>query len=279
MKHVVTISRRTDIVGCYWPWLRERIAQGGAEVPNPFTGQPYYVDLRPQAVHSLVLMSKNFGPLLAEAEILLPYRLYFEFTINGYGPTLEPSVPHLSEQLEQARQIISKYGQEAFLWRFDPIIFTPEDKFPGQGPREKRLNAFEYIGSFLSALGVRRVMVSFVQAGGVYPRVARRLKEVGCYEPDGEEKKSFLTDLVSLASALGMEVRTCAQSPEVLAAGVREGACVDGAYLEELFGGRVSRAKQPGMRRYCRCTRAKDLGSYRMVCRHGCIYCYASPHV
>jgi hypothetical protein len=93
-----------------------------------------------------------------------------------------------------------------------------------------------------------------------------------------------LNQLAQEAHPLGIELHLCCEK-EILAdqpakASIGAAACVSGERLMALYGGRVSRAADPGQRRAmgCQCSRSLDVGDYRRhPCFHDCLFCYASP--
>jgi len=97
------------------------------------------------------------------------------------------------------------------------------------------------------------------------------------YFPPSQQKQiEFVSRLVEIADKYQVTIYTCSSPVIESVPGVKKGHCIDGAYLEELFGKRASRAKDSGQRKECGCTRSKDIGGYdNQSCRHGCVYCYA----
>lgn len=60
---VISASRRTDLPRWYLPWLKAALAEEEATILLPYGGRRT-VSLRPEDVHTLVLWSKDFSPLL-----------------------------------------------------------------------------------------------------------------------------------------------------------------------------------------------------------------------
>ena len=67
-KIIISASRRTDIPAFYSDWLIERLNSGFVEVTNPYNHTVYSVPLSPESVHSIVLWSKDFAPLLKKMD-------------------------------------------------------------------------------------------------------------------------------------------------------------------------------------------------------------------
>lgn len=281
MRRVISASRRTDVPAFFTGWFLRQLARGYALVPNPVTRRPYLVDLRPERVHSIVFWSKDYGRLLPRLGELARYRLFFHFTVNGYGRDLEPRAPAPEEAVAQARALAAARGAEVVSWRFDPVLFDRRaarrgEPFPGAA---ERLEAFERLCDALAGAGVRRCTVAFVKP---YARVVRRLGHLGLADrfqpPAPEEKVAFLRLLVEAAAARGVEVRACCEEAAAAVPGLAGGGCVDGRLLAALFGEPASLARHQGQQVGCRCTISADVGAYEeMPCAHDCRYCYACP--
>lgn len=54
------------------------------------------------------------------------YPFYVQQTINNYGASLEPQVPPAEFSVHNFRQVADLYGPDAAVWRYDPIVITPE---------------------------------------------------------------------------------------------------------------------------------------------------------
>lgn len=268
MKTVISASRRTDMPARYLDHLIACIRQGCVEVPNPFSRRTAVVDLRPEAVHTIVLWSKNFGPFLENGTPFRPYHLYFLFTINDLA-SLEPDVPSLATRLDQARELALRYGPECIGWRYDPVIFRGDRPVSDAGD-------FERIGSVLAASGIRRAIFSFLD---LYGKVSARSRafNLGFTDPPNVVKIEFALKLARIAASLGMSLESCCESL-VDVPGVNPSACINGALLARLTGEDAPRGKDSGQRKSCNCTVSRDIGSYRdMPCGNGCLYCYANP--
>ncbi len=61
---VISASRRTDIPSFYMPWLMAQLEHGFVETVNPYNRYRKRVPATPDAVHSIVFWSKNYGPFL-----------------------------------------------------------------------------------------------------------------------------------------------------------------------------------------------------------------------
>ncbi len=278
---VVSASRRTDVPAFFTGWFLRRLREGRVLVPNPVTGRPYAVDLRPDRVHSIVLWSKDYGRLLPRLGELAAYRLFFHLTVNGYGPEWEPGAPPAADAVGQARALAAVRGAEVVSWRFDPVLFDRRrarrgEPFPGAA---ERLETFARLCRALAAAGVRRCTVAFVKP---YAKVRRRLRRLGLEEtlhrPSPAERRAFVSALLQVAGDLGVAVRACCEEDLTDLPGLAGGGCVDGRLLGELFGEPARAARHAGQQQGCRCTVSADVGAYEpMPCAHDCRYCYACP--
>jgi len=196
----------------------------------------------------------------------------FLYTITGYGPPLEKDSPPLGQALETFKALSNRIGPERVAWRFDPII-------PIAGKGEEWVVArFEKI---LRALrnDTKRIIVSFLD---VYKKVVRRLalieKEYGFQVVDvsrhDDVVRQIATTLAELASGNNVAIQSCAEKTDLERFGIKPGSCIDGSWLNQIFGLRINIVKDRNQRTLCRCTTSQDIGEYD-TCRYGCAYCYA----
>jgi len=273
--YVISCSRRTDVAACYTEWLANALRSGWIDVPPPYGGPARRVSLRPEDVHTLVFVSKDFGPLLANVagvrDLVGRYaQVFFQLTITGLGGScLEPGVPPWRQVASQLVPLVA-WAQDPrrLTVRFDPIVHWRE----GEAVRSN-LTCAEPILDAVAHSGVRTVRVSIA---ALYPKTRRR--GFAWYDPSPQERADIAGRLLELAAARGLELYACAD-PTLVAAGIRPSACIDGRLLAELHPQRLPLPthKDPGQRPACGCTPSIDIGSYRMKCPHGCAYCYAAP--
>ena len=65
-------------------------------------------------------------------------------------------------------------------------------------------------------------------------------------------------------------------------ANIFENACINGPFLEKLYGGSPETRRDSGQRakKGCRCTRSIDIGSYQdHPCYHNSLFCYAHTKI
>jgi hypothetical protein len=273
---IISCSRRTDIPRCYPGWLEDRLAAGSVTFKGPRGGERT-VALEPAAVHSMVLWSKDYGPLLERPGLLRRLDVLnplFHFTITGLGGSVwEPGIPGWKRSLEVVESLVERYGPERVNWRFDPLVHWQE----GEGVNSN-LRLFTRIGTALKALGIGTCTFSFAHW---YLKSQRRAaREVLTYvEIPPDKRLAAAAMLAQQAAELGLRLASCSSPDLEMVPGVRRAHCVDGGLLSELRGDGlpVSLARDQSQRAECGCTRSVDIGSYTQRCegRH-CIYCYAN---
>jgi hypothetical protein len=281
---VISASRRTDIPAFYMEWFMERIASRCFSVINPFNQVATSVCAAPEAVHSIVFWSKNFGPFLVgcygEKLERMGYHLFFHFTINSENALLEPRIPPLEERLRQLRALCGRFPREAITWRFDPICHYRLD----QGPIRDNQNDFLRIADEAASCGITRCVTSFMND---YAKIRKRIAKQSRFSfhlPPAEEKREILLGLEKALAARGISLHTCCEG-ELMAAlpkdsSVLPSSCISHELLARVYGGSLSGRKDAGQRlaQGCGCMTARDVGSYRhQPCLHGCLYCYANP--
>jgi len=104
-----------------------RIREGYFIFKNPYNAkQMSKVSLRLRDVTAIVFWTKNPEPFLKYLDELLDrgYRFYFQYTLNGYGPEMEPFLPPLKKRIETFKKLSEKIGKEKVIWRYDPVIFS-----------------------------------------------------------------------------------------------------------------------------------------------------------
>ncbi|WP_122626938.1 DUF1848 family protein [Lucifera butyrica] len=278
MKPVISASRRTDLPGCHYAWLQNVLTKGAVSVRNPvYKNTVSTIDVRPQAIHSLVLWSKNFAPVAENPGQLENYNLYFQYTINHYAARLEPGVPPYGQTLKTLDRLLRRYRPEQFTIRFDPVIFSPAGEIsagPGE-PAAVRLQIFEELCRDLITLGMNgcRLTTSYI---ALYGHVRRRLTQNGVEiaTPGDREVIAFFRRMAEIAARYNLPLYSCASLLLEQIPQIQKGHCIDGGQLTALFDGRASKARDTGQREACGCTKSLDIGSYEQRCGHQCLYCY-----
>jgi hypothetical protein len=283
-KIVISASRRTDIPAFYMSWFMEQIDRGFFEVVNPFNQRVSVVPATPDAIHSIVFWSKNFGPFIGggygDRLLGLGYHLFFNFTINSDNPVLEPNVPALDERLKQLKYLAGHFVPRAINWRFDPICFFRT----GPGPLKDNLCDFVHIAREAARCGVERCITSFMDH---YPKIARRLSSrtgFAFIDPSLADKAATLMKMENQLADAGIRLLTCCEKNVIAALGpdstIAPSACIPNDLLLELYGGNLSLKRDSGQRvkAGCGCRVSVDIGSYlQQPCYHNCLFCYANP--
>ena len=272
---IISASRRTDIPAFYSDWFFNRWRAGSVLVRNPVNPRRVSrVPLTPDTVDGVVFWTKNPAPLLAAHahELLnLSVPFYFQFTLNAYGPELEPGVPEPRKVLKTFVGLSRLVGRERVIWRYDPIIVSDRLTVDWHFRRFSRL-ATEL------APHAEQCIISFLD---LYRKTRRQLgQRAGILsEPGGAEELTAQLELGhrlhTVAAAAGLTLSACAERPELAQFGISPARCIDPGLIARLAGRPVTVGKARGQRRECGCADSADIGAYD-TCPHGCRYCYAN---
>ncbi len=267
---IISVSYKTDIPAFYGEWFMNRLRAGYCKMVNPYNQQAYRVDLTRAGVDGIVFWTKNVGPFLGHldevAEAGHPFMV--QYSINGYPRTLEFSVVDAQRSVGHMKLLQERYGPQAAVWRYDPIVFSSVT------PLDFHRHNFAQLARSLEGV-TNEVVVSFAQ---IYKKTRRNMdwaaKEFGFVweDPADEVKLALVEELAGLAAQHGMQLSMCAQEA-YLAPGAQAAHCVDGQRLAALAGHPIA-AGVKGNRPECLCYQSRDIGEYD-TCPHGCVYCYA----
>jgi hypothetical protein len=263
---IISASRRTDIPAFYGEWFSNRLKAGFVLVCNPFNPkQVRRVVLNPEMVDCFVFWSKNPAPFLPMLDELTDYAYYFQFTLNPYGNDLEPALPKLEERIATFQELTEQIGPERVIWRYDPVVFTPELDEAYHSSRFAKLAA---------ALEghARRVVVSFLTP---YRKTLRNLAGFKLNLPGEAAKRRLVGVFAEIASSHGMTAAVCCEETDLKTTGATPARCVDPNLISLITGRPFSDRKDAGQRKLCGCTASVDIGAYN-ICPHGCLYCYAN---
>jgi len=269
------------LVAFFPRWLSKVLEEERVRVVGP-SRHTYTVDLSPEAVHTIVLWSKNFSNLIEDkyglGTALQKYdQLYLHFTITGLGGTfIEKGVPSPLAALTQLVSLIDIVGTpNRISVRFDPVVYWKE----GEEVRTN-LSSFEKLAPELAALGIKNIRFSLAQW---YGKAVRRAARYGFnyVDPSEEEKKKAARSLSQEAKNWKLRLYACSQDFLSKILGIQPSSCVDGKLLSRLHPSQeeVSAKKDRSQRAECRCTESVDIGSYTQSCPHSCLYCYANPRI
>jgi DNA repair photolyase len=276
---VVSVSRRCDIPRFQFGWFMERIYEGFVDVTNPYnSSQIKRVSLVPakecntpdDGVEAFVFWTRDPRRILVNADELTKrgFPFYVMVTVTGYPAALEPYAPPAPEVLTAMKELARIIGAERVIWRYDPILLssiTDEDFH--------RAN-FNSLAQNLAG-SVRRVIISIYDE---YREARMRLFELErkgkLRMPDSSgDLSGLLADLAKSAEAAGMEIQSCAEKEDFSSLRIKQGACIDAALINKLFGFEFS-GKDKNQRSHCLCCKSVDIGVYK-TCEAKCVYCYA----
>lgn len=263
---ILSVSRRTDIPAFYSDWFLNRVRDGFVYVRNPMNAhQVSRVKITPDVVDCIVFWTKNAAPLLGRLSELKDYDYYFQFTLNSYGKEIEPNVTDLEKRLETFKTLSEKIGRERVIWRYDPILFTPEYS------SEKHLEMYSQIADRLKGFTEKSVF-SIVD---IYPsKNTVNLTKIGAYPLPPDQLDKFCGELAKVAHADNLKIATCAEKIDLIKHGIEHNSCIDKELIERITGSELD-VKKDGQRPDCQCVKCDDIGSYD-TCPHGCVYCYAN---
>ncbi|MDR1909936.1 MAG: DUF1848 domain-containing protein [Spirochaetaceae bacterium] len=262
---ILSVSRRTDIPAWYTEWFFNRLRDGSACVRNPVNPRMVSrVGLSPAEVDCIVFWSKNPAPLLERLHLLADYPFYVQFTLNAYGPDVEPLSPPLEGRIETFRRLVEKTGPGAVIWRYDPILinrsYTAAYHIDHFGKTAEKLAGY-----------TKRVTISFVD---VYRKNRANLESLAAGESSPGENALIARALAGIARSRGLAIDACAEEADFSPYGIARARCIDERLASELSGRTIAPGKA-GLRPECRCAAAIDIGAYD-TCPGGCRYCYAN---
>lgn len=267
---VISVSRRTDVPAYHTDWLLQRLREGWCEVTHPFTRVRTRVDLRPEAVVALVLWTRDPRPLVPHLDELTDrgYPFTFLVTLNGYPAWLEPGAPDEDGIVAAVADVRRRFGPEAVVWRYDPVVLTTAT------PPSYHLRRVGDLGERLRGV-VDGCITSFVD---LYRKTERNLippvEAAGArlLDADPARDRALLEGMRDTLAGLGIPLSACCE-PD-LADVVERAHCVDRERISRLVGRRVALPARP-TRTGCGCHASVDIGGYD-TCARGCVYCYAN---
>lgn len=306
---IISASRSTDIPAFYAKWFFNRLAKGYCAWYNPFNQKKLHISFKKCRV--IVFWTKNPKPIMPYLHILdeMGIHYYFQVTLNDYDKErFEPNVPTVDERVETFKQLAEKIGREKIIWRFDPLIITPDI-----GPREL-LTRIWHVGNKIKG-HTDKLVFSFIDVKA-YRKVQNNLvKETLSFtKEDVENAEANHAQHIEIVEGLqkireawhkegwDVEMATCAEGIALKAYGIEHNRCIDGELMKRIFSddeelvyylhtlkwperdvfgnlppipSRTRKVKDSGQRTACGCMVSKDIGMYN-TCRHFCVYCYAN---
>lgn len=264
-RHVISVSRRSDIPAFHSDWFVKVLNEGSVAYKHPYSGAIKTVSLLPEHVIAFVFWSKNYAPIIPHLEqIISEYDTVFHYTITGLPSVIEKHIPPPEYAISAFKDMARMCSAAHMIWRYDPIIISDDltpDYHRAQFKRlAQALEGYTY-----------RCYVSYIS---LYAKNKRTLQALdGICHPFPDEHLSLIHDLAHIALSHGMTISACC-SPELLAAGIPRARCIDKVMIAEITGTDVSFLKAAPTRSSCGCCQSIDIGSYG-TCDGGCIYCYA----
>lgn len=308
---IVSASRSTDIPAFFPKWFMNRLRAGYCVWFNPFNQKPSYVSF--EKCRAIVFWTKNPRPMMPYLDELdrTGVNYYFQYTLNDYvAEGFEPNVVSVESRIETFKELSRRVGRERVIWRFDPIVLTPE-----LGPRDilkkiwnigNRLKGYtdKLVFSFIDVAAYRKVQANLVRETGVFTK-ENVMGAESTYRQQVEVAEGLAKCRERWASeGWDIEMSTCGERVDLSAYGVTHNRCVDGELMKRIFKddfdlvyyityGKLpdrnslfaedkillpltpEKLKDKGQRLECGCMVSKDIGMYN-TCRHNCVYCYAN---
>jgi hypothetical protein len=271
MPEIVSASRRTDLPAYHARWFANRMRAGYCHWIHPFTGAVRRVSLRAEDVIAFVFWTRHPGPLMPFLPELVergtPF--LFQYTITAEGAPVESHGPTLAAQIGRFAELSRRYGADAVLWRYDPVLLS-DDHAP-----EIHIARFADLAARLEGM-TRRCTFSFVDFYGKTVRNLARVEAVtgmSFHRPSSEEKRVLARNLAEIAGERGMELLSCCDE-SLVGEGIGRSRCVDPIAVARVAGGEPPELPPRPTRKDCGCVRSIDIGTYD-TCGFGCAYCYA----
>jgi len=306
---IISASRSTDIPAFYAKWFFNRLEKGYCIWYNPFNQQPMYISFKNCKV--VVFWTKNPEPIIPYLSELdkRGIHYYFQVTLNDYMQEgFEPNVPPVIKRIETFKRLSQMIGKEKVIWRFDPLIVTPQLM-----PR-MLLTRIWHIGNELKGY-TDKLVFSFVDVKA-YRKVQNNLIKETAYFTKEDVEKAEMSDAQQMEIVDGLvklrenwkqdgwnlQMATCAEDMELSQFGIEHNCCIDGELMKRIFADdkelvyylhtgklperdmfgeippipvKPKNLKDKGQRKICGCMISKDIGMYN-TCRHLCVYCYAN---
>ena len=259
----------------------------------------------------VVFWTKNPEPLIPYLHELDERGLhyFFQVTLNDYvNEGFEPNVGPLEHRIEVFRRLSDIIGKDRIIWRFDPLIVTPDltarqllTKVYHVGNQLKGYTD-KLVFSFIDVRAYRKVQNNLIKETPFFTR-----ETVDSAEPTGRYLEELVDGLAKLrdhwqSEGWNITLATCGENIDLNKYKIEHNRCIDGELLErlfpedkelvyylhtgklpqpDLFGGvpvipsSKRDLKDKGQRKACGCMISKDIGMYN-TCRHLCVYCYAN---
>lgn len=299
---ILSASRSTDIPAFHTNWFINRWKAGYSVWNNPYTYMPQYISY--EKVKGIVFWSKNPSKQMIQFQHELDkegIHTYFQYTLNDYEKeNFEPNLPPLNRRIENFIELSNTVGKDRVIWRFDPLIITPELSM------DELTERVENIGNRLKGY-TNKLVFSFIDINTYKKVQANLVKYTKEFTDDNIHDSEFTPEAMEkMASNLAalrdkwaqegwnIELATCGEKFDLDKYGIQHNRCVDSELFKKIgkddaefmsyltYGGMLTikertpkQLKDKGQRAVCGCMFSKDIGSYNS-CMHFCVYCYAN---
>ena len=175
------------------------------------------------SVDGIVFWTRNPRPFFESLKQICSrgYPFVIQFTIVGYPPVIDRSVPGVDDQVANFRRLAAQYGSDTMVWRYDPIVLSTLTS--GSFHRD---NFASLCGRMAGSTD--EVVVSFLNP---YRKSRRNLDAAAerhgfsWWEATEHETSRMIPDLAEVAAAHHMRLSVCSQ-PDVIAVPAVAARCV-----------------------------------------------------
>ena len=300
---IISASRSTDIPAFFAKWFFNRFAKGYCAWYNPFNQQKMYISFKNCKI--VVFWTKNPKPILPYLHELdeKGIHYYFQVTLNDYIKE-----GFVEDRVETFKKLSNMIGKEKVIWRFDPLIITPNIT-----PRDllsriwnigNKLKGYtdKLVFSFVDVKAYRKVQNNLVKETLLFTK-----ETVESAEANYAQRIEIVEGLKKIREAWkkdgwDIEIATCAEDIDLELYGIEHNRCIDSELMKRIFAedeelvyylhtlkwperdifgqlppipSKEKKVKDTGQRKVCGCMVSKDIGMYN-TCRHFCVYCYAN---
>ena len=153
----------------------------------------------------------------------------------------EPNVPPVAKRIETFIKLSQLIGKEKVIWRFDPLIITPNI-----GPRElltriwnvgNQLKGFtsKLVFSFVDVRAYRKVQNNLVKETMLFTK-----EDVENAEANHAQRTEIVEGLQKIKNAWhqegwDVEMATCAEDIDLESYGIKHNRCIDGELMKRIF--------------------------------------------
>lgn len=251
--------------------------------------------VNPEALHSVILWTKDPGNLLVQAhlrESLLELKERFnvlislEITATGLGGSfMEPGIPLWPNVRQDLKDLLAEgwINPAAVIYRYDPFLSV---RTPGGSIfSNASIEMFRVVCAAFLDLGVKRVTTSRADAVH-YPKVAQRVQKLGLewIHIGDQEAFNLCGQMGDFCRSRGANFSVCCDP--ILPGLTDNWGCIDSRWLNKIKGDEYPKAteiphNQIGKQRpTCQCTYSRDIGysTGSATCYSGgfgCLYCYS----